>query len=64
MNRKIIQIQSTGVVENSQTQCEMIVIALCDDGTLWKTTNRNMEDWVQLWNVPQGIVPSTQWGRK
>jgi len=35
-NEKIIQISSIGVINNSQTQCNHIITALYDDGTIWQ----------------------------
>jgi hypothetical protein len=49
---KIIQITIAGTVENRSTQCEAIILALCEDGTLWETTNRERgSKWYQ-WPTP------------
>ncbi len=51
MKRRIIQIAVAGIIENAQTQSEAIILALCDDGTLWATTNRG-HGW-QQWDQPK-----------
>lgn len=53
--RKIVQIVACGIQENASTQCEMILHALCDDGTVWRTDNRNNEWWTVA-PIPQGDV--------
>lgn len=41
----MVQIAASGVDQVSSTQCELIVIALCDDGTLWESNNRHFGKW-------------------
>lgn len=50
--RRVIQIAVTGVQENASTQCEMMLHALCDDGSIWWRDNRG-SGWVQISDVPQ-----------
>jgi len=47
--RKIIQISCSGVDNVSSTQCSFIVVALCDDGSVWQLDNNtdNMK-WIEL----------------
>lgn len=52
MNRQIIQIAVAGTIENSMTQAEALIVALCNDGTVWSTTNRN-SDWMKFPSIPQ-----------
>jgi len=51
--RKIIQISACGVQENGATQCEMMLHALCDDGTVWVGNNRS-HVWRPIAEIPQG----------
>lgn len=52
MKRKIIQITSCGVVNNIGTQSNFIIIALCNDGTVWQ--NRDTSgSWEHLESIPQ-----------
>lgn len=53
--RKVVQITATGVVENAMTQCEFVIHALCDDGTMWWRDNRG-SGWVCIDDVPQDEV--------
>ena len=56
MTRKIIQITSTGVENTIQTQCNVMFMALCDDGTVWVTSDRILWDdnpWENVKGVPQ-----------
>ena len=39
--RKIIQISQSACANTEQTQCDWILHALCDDGTLWAMTNNS-----------------------
>lgn len=49
--RKIIQISTSGVENTMSTQCNYVVHALCDDGTLWIRTNNH--GWELQPDVPQ-----------
>lgn len=54
--RKIVQITSAQVQEGAVTQCEMYVIALCDDGTLWRINNRDIDTngfWFRVPDIQQ-----------
>lgn len=46
--RKVVQIAVCGVAATVGTQCEAILIALCDDGTMWQTDNRALNDYARL----------------
>ena len=48
---KIKQIAIAGVAETNSTQCEAMILALCEDGSLWITTNRN-HPW-ERWPEPE-----------
>ena len=50
--RKIIQISTTGVANNSNTQCNHVTTVLCDDGTVWQTDDTH-RDWVWMPPIPQ-----------
>jgi hypothetical protein len=52
--RKIIQVSSSGVDCNISTQCSHILIALCDDGTVWELPNSGQtRGWNRLPGIPQ-----------
>lgn len=51
--RSIIQIASTGVANNATTQCDVMVHALCSDGTIWQYDNA-YANWIQLPEIPDG----------
>ena len=55
MARKITQIAVCGVERTEFTQCSIVTVALCDDGTVWHLYNEH-EGWYQQPNVPQEIV--------
>lgn len=56
--RKIIQIASVGVENNPNTQCNVILHALCDDGTVWELRdNTRTPEWFQLPPIPQSKEP-------
>lgn len=57
--RRIIKITSCGVAENSCTQCEMMLHALCDDGTVWEIDNRGA-GWRPMPPIPQGSATDGQ----
>lgn len=46
--RKVIQITGAGVDNVSGTQCNHMLHALCDDGTVWMI--RNVDD--EWWPIP------------
>lgn len=50
MNRKIIQISS------GLTLHESVIVALCNDGTLWNISSNNPM-WLQLPRIPQDEKP-------
>lgn len=53
MTRKIIQITTEYFGENyMEPSC---VLALCDDGTVWRL-NSNETDWKELPNIPQDEI--------
>lgn len=52
-SRRVIQITATGVVENASTQCEFVLHALCDDGSIWWRDNRG-SGWVRVSDIPDG----------
>lgn len=52
MKRKIIQIATAGVNNTRRTQCDYIIIALCDDGTVWQYQPYTQE-WEQTIAIPQ-----------
>lgn len=56
MKRKIIQIATCGVANTRNTQCDQIILALCDDGTLWGKDNVSA-DWEQIPTVPYREIP-------
>lgn len=51
--RKIVQITSCGVVNHYSTQCDMLLHALCDDGSLWVVSNAG-EGWQRVAEIPKG----------
>jgi hypothetical protein len=52
VQRKIIQISSCGVMNNMVTQSNFVIIALCNDGTVWQ--NRDTSGmWEHLESIPQ-----------
>ena len=56
MKRKIIQISCSGVDNVSSTQCSFIIIALCDDNTIWELDNNTsprMPKWIKLPDIPE-----------
>lgn len=46
--RKIIQMSSCQVENTINTQCQVMVTALCDDGTVWVTDNCRMFEGSEL----------------
>lgn len=53
-DRYIVQICSTGVNETGRTQCDHMVTALCNDGTVWQYhDNESPKPWHQLPPIPQ-----------
>ena len=55
--RRIVQVAIAGVAETWMTQCEAIVLALADDGSLWSTTNRDVP-WSAFPPLPDREVPA------
>lgn len=53
--RKIIQISSCGVENTMSTQCNLLVFALCNDGTVWASRNGD-SSWESLPAIPQDIA--------
>ena len=57
MERKIIQICCSGVENTSSTQCSFIVVALCDDGTVWQNEDNTADrHWCKLEDIPQDLT--------
>jgi hypothetical protein len=52
--RKIVQITATGVENTMGTQCDFMLVALCDDGTVWiKRGWSGDEIWYREPDIPQ-----------
>jgi len=51
--RKVVQISVSGVANTSNTQSDYIVVALCDDGTVWEMLGTH--PWQQLPAIPQEV---------
>lgn len=52
--RKIIQICTTGVENVISTQCNQVIVALCNDGTVWEIRdNTETPFWALLPEIPQ-----------
>lgn len=45
--RRIVQMSANGVDNNIHTQCNVIIHALCDDGSLWELRD-TQQRWVQV----------------
>lgn len=61
MTRKIIQIAAAGVENTQSTQSSLAVVALCDDGSVWLTSEKEAHPWQWLGAIPQDEVgPSSQ----
>lgn len=61
--RKIIQISSCGVENTMSTQCNLVVFALCNDGTVWGS-RQGAYSWESLPNITQDQPPhqpDSQW---
>lgn len=52
MTRKIIQICVTGVENVQETQCNFVMTALCDDGTVWNRFGHS-SNWLKIEAIPQ-----------
>ena len=61
--RRIVQVAIAGVTENAATQCEALIVARCDDGTVWLRGNRGTTRWEQIPDVPQGAAEAEKGGR-
>jgi len=55
MARRIVQIAACGVDNVSSTQCVYMVLALCDDGTLWEQRNTSSA-WQCLSPIPDAPI--------
>lgn len=54
MKRRIVQISTAGVDNTASTQCNWIITALCDDGSVWVCTNNH--GWQQWDDIPQTTI--------
>lgn len=54
MTRKIIQISVTGVENVQETQCNFVMTALCNDGTIWNRFG-HQSNWVKVESIPQDL---------
>lgn len=69
MARKIIQIAITRMENTCNTQCNSIIVGLCDDGSVWTITDNNNSLWERLPDIPQDKLyrndlqppPTTEW---
>jgi len=52
MTRKIIQIAVSGLERTQFTQCSIVTVALCDDGTVWHLYDGH-EGWREQPSIPQ-----------
>jgi hypothetical protein len=66
IKRRIVSLSATGVTPNCTTQCNYVVVAVCDDGTAWQMTDASRY-WTQLPEIPprkvalpQNDAPKTQ----
>lgn len=57
--RKIIQISSCSVENTMGTQSNLIVFALCDDGTVWGSRDGEYS-WAALPSIPQDQSPALE----
>ena len=56
MNRKIVQIK---VVPTDAYDKRILIVALCNDGTLWRRwydSSIERESWLQFENIPEGEI--------
>lgn len=57
MSRAIIQISVTDVRNVISTQCNVMVVALCDDGTVWDIQADSRHPiWRPFPSIPQGSI--------
>lgn len=54
MTRKIIQICVTGVENVQETQCNFVMTALCNDGTIWNRFG-HQSNWLKVEPIPQDL---------
>jgi hypothetical protein len=54
--RKIVQVSMCPVPNTNSTQCNALIVVLCDDGTLWQSDDRHPE-WMPLNPIPQEDQP-------
>ncbi len=52
-SRKIIQIAIAQISENSETECDGAIFALCDDGELFFMDKSRFGTWTVVPGVPQ-----------
>ena len=50
--RKAIQISTTNVENTQSTQCNFIVVALCNDNSVWVLRNTD-DKWFELPKIPE-----------
>jgi len=50
--RKPVQVAVTRMDNSYMTQCNYIIVTLCDDGTVWEMADTRPE-WRQLPEIPQ-----------
>lgn len=51
-NRRVVQLSVTGVENTPSTQCNYIVTALCDDGSMWVLHDGPEPFWWQIPSIP------------
>lgn len=51
--RRIVQISGVGVDNNSVTQCNAYLFALCNDGSVWRTNTSFYGEWLAMPPIPQ-----------
>jgi hypothetical protein len=50
--RRVVALNIAGVENTMYTQCEYVIAAACDDGSIWLIRNRDSE-WFELPPIPQ-----------
>ncbi len=51
--RRPVHVSVAGVANNQGTQCNYVTTVICNDGTIWESTDTR-PDWIQLRLIPQG----------
>jgi hypothetical protein len=51
IKRRIVSVSATGVTANCTTQCNYLIVAVCDDGTAWQMTD-TQRYWTPLPEIP------------